>query len=81
MNLLKGIFYTSVFNDPLIRNSVRTFIGYVDTLKNLKRSLSHDLSNAYDSVKGIEDEWFHFIKNGSGKIDEYMQLMLSTGVY
>ena len=54
LGLLKGIFFTCIFNDPLVRYSVKAYLGYIESLKSVNRSFTLDMvKGTYDDVLKI----------------------------
>lgn len=44
---MKGLFFTSVLNDPLVSYTLRAYMSYVDASRRVNRELPTEMLNAY----------------------------------
>jgi hypothetical protein len=56
MKTLKGIFFVNVFNDPLIRYSLQSFLNWCSN-PIVSANLSQDVSDTLEHVNKISKEW------------------------
>lgn len=75
--LLKGLFFTSVLNDPLVSYTLRAYMSYVDASRRVNRELPTEMLNAYQQILEIQAEW----RNYQPSLSQFVTLMLETGVY
>lgn len=80
MKFLKGIFYTQVFNDPLVRLSLKSYVKWILNLPHdIVPSFKQEIFQNYAKILDIENDWNDFIS--TTRLSEYLQTMLDIGVF
>lgn len=77
LSLLKGLFFTSVLNDPLVSYTLRAYMGYVEASRRVNRELSTEMLNAYKQILEIQAEWRQY----QPSLSQFFNLMAENGVY
>jgi hypothetical protein len=77
LKMLKGLFFVHVFNDPLIRYSIKNYISWVTILSKGKVTL--DTLKIVDKINKLQSEWQDYLHHGI--ISEFYELMLANRIY
>lgn len=71
MKFLKGIFYTQVFNDPLVRLSLKSYVKWILNLPHdIAPSFKQEIFQNYAKILEIENDLNDFIS--TIRLSEYL---------
>ena len=80
MKFLKVIFYTQVFNDPLVRLSLKSYVKWILNLPpDITPSFRQEIFQNYTKIIEIENDWHDFIS--TSRLSEYLTTMLELNIY
>lgn len=83
MNILKVVFFTMVYNDPLIRMGVKSFSTAVHQgaarVDDIPLQLRQDTLQTQESLREIEGEWGACVQSQS--VVQYYMMMSELGAY
>ncbi len=80
IKFLKGIFYIQVFNDPLVRLSLKSYVKWILNLPNdISPTFKQEIFQNYTKINEIENDWHDFIS--TSRLSEFFTVMLELNIF